>query len=54
MPFHWSGAGSVNRLTTDVVDPVSAMPEFKVCAVAVTPADAAPAAEHVETLEVPA
>ncbi len=56
MPFHWSGPGSVNRLTTDAVDPVSAMPEFKVCAVAVTPADAAPAAaaDHVETLEVPA
>lgn len=54
MPFHWSGAGSVNRLTTDAVDPVSAMPEFKVCAVSVTPADPAPAvpAEHVETLEV--
>ncbi|MEU2202588.1 molybdopterin oxidoreductase family protein [Isoptericola sp. NPDC019482] len=54
MPFHWSGAGSVNRLTTDAVDPVSAMPEFKVCAVAVTPAvpDPAATAEHVETLEV--
>lgn len=38
MPFHWSGAGSVNRLTTDAVDPVSSMPEFKVCAVDVAPA----------------
>jgi assimilatory nitrate reductase catalytic subunit len=37
MPFHWSGAGSVNRITTDAVDPISAMPEFKVCAVDVTP-----------------
>ncbi|WP_166849514.1 molybdopterin oxidoreductase family protein [Isoptericola sp. BMS4] len=37
MPFHWSGAGSVNRLTTDAVDPVSSMPEFKVCAVSVEP-----------------
>ncbi|MFF2454452.1 molybdopterin oxidoreductase family protein [Isoptericola sp. NPDC058082] len=56
MPFHWSGAGSVNRLTTDAVDPVSAMPEFKVCAVSVTPAVPAPAveAQHVETVEVPA
>lgn len=54
MPFHWSGAGSVNRLTTDAVDPVSAMPEFKVCAVSVTPAVPAAAADHVETLEVPA
>ena len=33
MPFHWSGAGSANRLTTDATDPVSGMPEFKVCAV---------------------
>ncbi|MFC7878802.1 molybdopterin oxidoreductase family protein [Isoptericola sp. NPDC057391] len=54
MPFHWSGAGSVNRLTTDAVDPVSAMPEFKVCAVSVTPAVPDLAATAVETLEVPA
>jgi assimilatory nitrate reductase catalytic subunit len=35
MPFHWSGPGSANRLTTDAVDPISGMPEFKVCAVQV-------------------
>jgi len=33
VPFHWSGVGSVNRVTTDATDPVSGMPEFKVCAV---------------------
>jgi assimilatory nitrate reductase catalytic subunit len=33
LPFHWSGAGSANRLTTDATDPISGMPEFKVCAV---------------------
>ncbi|MFC8923799.1 molybdopterin oxidoreductase family protein [Cellulosimicrobium sp. NPDC057127] len=33
MPFHWGGVGSVNRVTTDATDPVSGMPEFKVCAV---------------------
>ncbi|PYF99779.1 assimilatory nitrate reductase (NADH) alpha subunit apoprotein [Georgenia satyanarayanai] len=33
MPFHWGSAGSVNRVTTDATDPVSGMPEFKVCAV---------------------
>lgn len=33
MPFHWPGEGSANRLTTDATDPVSGMPEFKVCAV---------------------
>ena len=29
VPFHWVGA---NRLTSDVLDPSSRMPEFKVCA----------------------
>jgi assimilatory nitrate reductase catalytic subunit len=33
MPFHWGGAGSVNLVTNDALDPVSRMPEFKVCAV---------------------
>jgi len=33
MPFHWSGRGSVNRVTIAALDPVSRMPEFKVCAV---------------------
>ncbi|MBO0609610.1 molybdopterin oxidoreductase family protein [Myceligenerans salitolerans] len=37
MPFHWSGVGSVNRVTTDATDPISGMPEFKVCAVEVAP-----------------
>jgi assimilatory nitrate reductase catalytic subunit len=36
MPFHWSGEGSANRLTSDATDPISGMPEFKVCAVQVT------------------
>lgn len=35
MPFHWGGAGSVNKLTNDVTDPTSGMPEFKVTAVSV-------------------
>jgi assimilatory nitrate reductase catalytic subunit len=33
MAFHWAGDGSVNRITNDATDPVSGMPEFKVCAV---------------------
>ena len=37
LPFHWSGASSANRITTDAVDPISGMPEFKVCAVSVAP-----------------
>ena len=32
VPFHWGGASNVNRLTIDTVDPISRMPELKVCA----------------------
>jgi assimilatory nitrate reductase catalytic subunit len=38
VPFHWGGAQSINRLTNPALDPVSRMPEFKVCAVRVEPA----------------
>ncbi|KAB8142257.1 molybdopterin oxidoreductase family protein [Chloroflexia bacterium SDU3-3] len=34
-PFHWGGAGSINLLTSPALDPISRMPEFKVCAVRV-------------------
>ena len=33
MPFHWGGEQAVNRVTNPALDPVSKMPEFKVCAV---------------------
>ncbi|MEU8619797.1 molybdopterin oxidoreductase family protein [Streptomyces sp. NPDC048623] len=33
MPFHWPGEGRANSLTNPALDPVSKMPEFKVCAV---------------------
>lgn len=46
MPFHWAGPGSANRLTNDVTDPTSAMPEFKVTAVAIRAARA-----HSDALE---
>jgi assimilatory nitrate reductase catalytic subunit len=36
-PFHWGGRQAANLLTNPVLDPVSRMPEFKVCAVRVTP-----------------
>ena len=39
MPFHWAGKESVNRVTNDATDPISGMPEFKVCAVTVARAD---------------
>src|SRR5688500_9988767 len=35
-PFHWGGASSANALTDPALDPISRMPAFKVCAVAVT------------------
>jgi assimilatory nitrate reductase catalytic subunit len=34
-PFHWGGRRSANALTSAALDPVSRMPEFKVCAVRV-------------------
>jgi assimilatory nitrate reductase catalytic subunit len=33
VPFHWGGEQSINRLTNAALDPVSRMPELKVCAV---------------------
>ena len=41
MPFHWPGEGMANAVTNDATDPVSGMPEFKVCAVSVARADLA-------------
>ena len=31
VPFHWGGKRAANRLTNAALDPVSRMPEFKVC-----------------------
>jgi assimilatory nitrate reductase catalytic subunit len=33
MPFHWGGSSSANLVTNTALDPISKMPEFKVCAV---------------------
>lgn len=35
VPFHFAGEGMVNALTNPATDPVSGMPEFKVCAVTI-------------------
>ncbi|MDQ2800669.1 MAG: molybdopterin-dependent oxidoreductase, partial [Armatimonadota bacterium] len=35
VPFHWGGESCANNLTNPALDPVSKMPEFKVCAVRV-------------------
>ncbi len=37
VPFHWGGDACANTLTNPALDPVSKMPEFKVCAVRVEP-----------------
>ncbi len=54
LPFHWAGELSANLLTNDATDPVSGMPEFKVCAVRlerVGPADtSSPDPTRVEVL----
>jgi predicted molibdopterin-dependent oxidoreductase YjgC len=37
VPYHWAGDKSINRLTSGHLDPVSKIPEFKVCAVRLEP-----------------
>ncbi|MFF8604805.1 molybdopterin oxidoreductase family protein [Streptomyces sp. NPDC015346] len=43
MPFHWPGEGRANTLTNPALDPVSRMPEFKVCAVRLETVEQPPA-----------
>jgi assimilatory nitrate reductase catalytic subunit len=38
LPFHFPGEGAANALTNTALDPISRMPEFKICAVRLTPA----------------
>ena len=33
VPYHWGGRRSINLVTIDAQDPISKIPEFKVCAV---------------------
>ncbi|MBX7219417.1 MAG: molybdopterin oxidoreductase family protein [Blastocatellia bacterium] len=33
VPYHWAGRQSINRLTISAQDPISKIPEYKVCAV---------------------
>jgi assimilatory nitrate reductase catalytic subunit len=42
VPYHWAGKKSINRLTIAAQDPISKIPEYKVCAVKVRKADGAP------------
>ncbi|MGH3624570.1 MAG: molybdopterin dinucleotide binding domain-containing protein, partial [Sciscionella sp.] len=38
LPFHFAGSGTANLITNPALDPISQMPEFKVCAVRLQPA----------------
>jgi assimilatory nitrate reductase catalytic subunit len=49
IPYHWAGRKSANQLTISARDPVSKIPEYKVCAVRVRKAEAPP--EYAERLE---
>jgi assimilatory nitrate reductase catalytic subunit len=54
MPFHWPGEGMANAVTNDATDPISGMPEFKVCAVSVARVDPGQRPAVVRPEEVPA
>ncbi len=49
IPYHWGGRKSANQLTISAQDPISKIPEYKVCAVRVRKADAPP--EYAAALE---
>ena len=42
IPYHWAGQKSVNRLTVAAQDPISKIPQYKVCGCRVRKADGAP------------
>jgi assimilatory nitrate reductase catalytic subunit len=46
VPYHWPGKRSINRCTISAQDPVSKIPEFKVCACRVFPAAEPPHYEN--------
>lgn len=49
VPYHWAGPKSINRLTIAAQDPISKIPEYKVCAVRVAKAAGAP--DYADQLE---
>ncbi len=49
VPYHWGGAKSINQVTIAAQDPISKIPEFKVCAVRVLRQYGPP--DYVERLE---
>ena len=42
VPYHWAGPKSINRVTIAAQDPISKIPEYKVCAVRVVKAQEPP------------
>jgi assimilatory nitrate reductase catalytic subunit len=49
IPYHWAGPKSANQLTIAAQDPISKIPEYKVCAVRLKKAEGAP--EYAKVLE---
>jgi assimilatory nitrate reductase catalytic subunit len=49
IPYHWGGPKSANRLTVAAQDPISKIPQYKVCGCRVRPAEGAP--EYASQLE---
>ena len=49
VPYHWAGPKSINQVTIAAQDPISKIPEYKVCAARVRRADGPP--EYVTRLE---
>ena len=47
IPYHWPGDKSANRLTVAAQDPISKIPQYKVCGCRVRKADGAPTYEAV-------
>jgi assimilatory nitrate reductase catalytic subunit len=43
VPYHWAGPKSINLVTVAAQDPISKIPEYKVCAVRVSKAAGPPA-----------
>jgi assimilatory nitrate reductase catalytic subunit len=49
IPYHWAGKKSANQLTVAAQDPISKIPQYKVCGCRVRPADRVP--DYVNKLE---
>jgi assimilatory nitrate reductase catalytic subunit len=49
VPYHWAGAKSVNRVTISAQDPISKIPEYKVCAVRIGKAEEPDYAKRLES-----